>query len=414
MRILFIAQHFQPEPNFFFGLPLAKELQQRGHEVQVITGFPNYPGGKIYDGYKIMLLQEEIMEGVTVYRFPLYPSHDRSSLKRILCYASLSLSQAVIAPWVIKPADIAFVVQGPATIGFPATVLKWYHNIPFVYNIQDIWPDSLLSTGMFNSPTGMNILNAWCNFIYKRASRITVITPGMKRTLQNRGVPEDKIEVLYNWCDDALICRSAPDEKLARNFGLADRFNIVFAGNMGKAQALDKVIEAAALVAPDYPEVQFVFIGSGVEVESLKALAGKKKLHNVLFLPRMPVEEIGGVLCLAEVLLVHLRRDPLFAITIPSKTQAYLAMGKPVLMAVEGDAADLVKRAQAGLSCLPESPEAIADAVGQFFRMSPEQRKQLGLNGMSFYDTELSFAQAVTTYEKIFADVVENTGDQLR
>jgi glycosyltransferase involved in cell wall biosynthesis len=270
-----------------------------------------------------------------------------------------------------------------------------------------MWPDSLLSTGMFDSKLGLKMLHAWCSFVYKRAAKITVITPGMKKTLQERGVPEDKIEVIYNWCDDALICRSEPDENVARKYGLSGKFNIIFAGNMGAAQALDKVVEAAALVAPKYPEIQFVFIGSGMEVENLKALAVKKHLPNTLFLPRMPVEEIGNVLRLAEVLLVHLRRDPLFAITIPSKTQAYLAMGKPILMAVSGDASDLIKKAAAGLSCLPESPEGIADAVGQFYRMNPGERKQLGINGMTFYDRELSFAQAVHCYEKIFSAVMK-------
>jgi colanic acid biosynthesis glycosyl transferase WcaI len=407
MRILFVVHYFHPEPNFFYGLPFAIELQRRGHHVQVITGLPNYPGGKIYDGYKIKLLQKEIIEGIPVYRLPLYPSHDKSSVKRIVGYTSLSVSQAAIAPWVIEPADVAYVVQGPATIGFPATMIKWLRGIPFVYSIQDLWPDSLLSTGMFDSPLGLKLLHAWCSFVYKRAAKIIVISPGVKRILQERGVPEEKIEVIYNWCDDALISRSEPDENVARKIGLAGKFNIIFAGNMGKAQALDSVIEAAALVAQKYADVQFVFIGSGLEVENLKALADKKHLHNVLFLPHIPVTEIGDVLRLAEVLLVHLRRDPLFAITIPSKTQAYLAIGKPVLMAVEGDASDLVKKAQAGLSCLPESPEAIADVVGQFYQMNPEQRKQLGINGVTFYDKELSFAQAVQSYEKIFSIVMK-------
>jgi glycosyltransferase involved in cell wall biosynthesis len=410
MRILFVAHYFQPEPNFFFGLPFAKELQRRGHHIQVITGFPNYPGGKIYDGYKITLLHKEIMEGIPVCRFPLYPSHDRSSLKRILCYATLSASMAALSPWIIEPADAAFVVQGPATIGFPATILKWFRGIPFVYNIQDIWPDSLLSTGMFSSRIGMKMLHAWCNFVYKRAAKITVITPGMKRALIDRGVPENKIEVIYNWCDDVLMCRSEPEKKLAQQLGLAGKFNVIFAGNMGEAQALDKVIEAAALVASQYPDVQFVFIGSGIEVENLKVFAGTKNINNVLFLPRMSISEIGNALCLADVLLVHLRRDSLFAITIPSKTQAYLAMGKPILMAVEGDAADLVKKAKAGLSCVPESPESIADAVGQFYLMNPGEREQLGLNGISFYNRELSFARAIQCYEKIFTSLLRPQG----
>jgi glycosyltransferase involved in cell wall biosynthesis len=402
MNILFIAHYFQPEPNFFFGLPFATALQKRGHRVQVITGFPHYPGGKIYDGYKIRLMHKEIIENVPIYRFPLYPSHDKSSLKRILCYTSLSLALATFAPWFIKHADIAFVVQGPATIGFPAIVFKWLRGIPFVYNIQDLWPDTLLSTGMFDNRLGLKLVFVWCNFIYKHAAKITVISPGMKKVLQERGVPEKKIEVIYNWCDEALIYRSVPDVNIAQKLGLAGKFNVMFAGNMGEAQALDKVIEAAALVAPKYPDIQFIFIGSGVDVENLKDLAVKKNTHNVIFLPRMAVTEIGKVLCMADVLLVHLRRTPLFAITIPSKTQAYLAMGKPILMAVEGDASDLVNKAQAGITCKPESPDAIADAVQQFYHMTFEQRKQFGLNAMAFYDQQLSFDQAVQCYEKLF------------
>ena len=168
--------------------------------------------------------------------------------------------------------------------------------------------------------------------------------------------------------------------------GLNGKFNIMFAGNLGAAQALDLVIEAAALIAPSYPDVQFVFIGSGMDFEILKFLVMQKELTNVLFLPRVPVEEIGNVLRLADVMLVHMRRDPLFEITIPSKTQTYLAMGRPVLMAAEGDAADLVTRAQ---------------AVGQLYEMTPV-RGQLGKNGMNFYDRELSFPQAVSRYEKFF------------
>jgi glycosyltransferase involved in cell wall biosynthesis len=406
MRILFITHYFQPEPNFFFGLPFAKELVRRGHSVQVLTGFPNYPGGKIYDGYKNKIIQKEIMDGIPVFRFPLYPSHDRSSFKRILCYSTLSASMSAIAPWMIDSAEVAYVVQGPATLGLPATILKWFRRVPFVYNIQDIWPDSLLSTGMFDGGIACKMLHVWCNYVYKRAAKVTVIAPGMKKLLMERGVPQEKIEVIYNWCDDALIYRGQRNENLAGQLGFAGKYNIVFAGNMGKAQALDAVIEAAALLYTDLPKIQFVFIGSGVEVEKLQALAKQKQLNNVLFLPRKPVSEIGPILCLADILLVHLRKDPLFAITIPSKTQAYLASARPILMAVEGDASELVNQAQAGLSCEPENSQAIAAAVKQVYNMTPSQRHQLGENGRTFYDSRLSFSVAVDKYEKLFESII--------
>ena len=131
MRILFIAHYFQPEPNFFVGLPFAKELARRGHDVQVLTGFPNYPGGKIYDGYKIRFIQKEVIDGIPIIRVPLYPSHSSSSVKRILSYTSLSCAQASIGPFAVHSANVAYVTQGPATIGLPAIVHKLFRRIPF-------------------------------------------------------------------------------------------------------------------------------------------------------------------------------------------------------------------------------------------------------------------------------------------
>lgn len=405
MNILFIAHYFQPEPNFFVGLPFAKALQARGHKVQVLTGFPNYPGGKIYGGYKIKFIQRETMDGVPVIRVPLYPSHNRSSMKRILSYTSLSLCQTAIGPFTVNKADVAFVSQGPATIGLPSIIHKWFRKIPFVYSIQDLWPDSLTSTGMFESGFGYKLVDKWCNFVYKNAGKIVVIAPGMKKRLIERGVPDDKIEIIYNWCDDSLICRDQPNLELKQQLGMTDKFNVVFAGNMGKAQAMDSVIDAAAILSKSDNTIQFVFIGSGVEVDNLKQKVKDLNINNVIFHGRKPVNEIGPILRLADVLLVHLKDDPLFEITIPSKTQAYLAVGKPVLIGVNGDAADLVENAKAGIRCKPENPQSIADAVLKLYNTNKNDLEQMGLNAMNYYDNNLSFKIAVDTYIKLFDNI---------
>ncbi len=342
MRILFISHYFQPEPNFFFGLPFAKALRDAGHEVQVLTGFPNYPGGKIYENYKIKLIQREIMDGIEVIRVPLYPSHNRSSLKRILSYISLSSTQSLIGPFAVNKADVAYVTQGPATIGLPSIIHKVFRGIPFVYNIQDLWPDTLASTGMFSSGFGYKLVDWWCKRVYKSAAKVVVISPGMKKVLIERGVSPEKIEVIYNWCDDSLIYRGEPDKNLKKQLGMEDKFNIVFAGNMGKAQAMDAVVDAAEIISRQNDKILFSLIGSGVEVDGLKEKTAKLKLNNVVFHGRKPVSEIGPILRLADILLVHLKNEPLFNITIPSKTQAYMASGKPVLIGVSGDAAELI------------------------------------------------------------------------
>jgi len=406
LKILFIAHYFQPEPNFFIALPFAKKLVEFGHEVEVLTGFPNYPGGRVFEGYRIRPLQREVLEGVPIIRVPLYPSHDKSSFRRIISYASLAASQSTIGAFSVKPADVAFVNQGPATLGLPACVLRLLRRIPFVYTIQDLWPDTLPVTGMFNNPLGLGLVHRWCKFVYKCASKIVAITPGFKQKLRERGVPEDKIEVIYNWCDDSQIASGERDSQLSKDLGMEGRFNIVFAGNMGKAQSLSAVLEAAKIIDPEYPNVQFVFVGSGVEVGSLKDKAAIVKLKNVLFLARRPVSEIGAILSLADVLLVHLKDDPLFRITIPGKTQAYLASGRPILVGIKGDTADLVIKAKAGLSCEPENPRSIAEAVGKFMAISQAELDKMGENGKRFYEQELSFEIGARKYEKIFYSVV--------
>lgn len=402
MRILYLTHHFQPEP-MFWALPLAKEFVRQGYSVQVLTGFPNYPGGKIYDGYRVRMLQREVLGGVDVIRVPLYPSHDNSSLKRILCYATFGISASIIGLWTIKKADVVYVMQGPMTLGFPAMVFKLFKRMPYVIHVQDLWPDSLLAGGMFNSSIGLKLLNGWCNWVYKHAARIITITPGMKQRLIERGVPESKIDVVYNWCDAAQVCPSQKNDELAKSLKMVGRFNVVFAGNMGKVQALEPVLAAAEIVADQNPEIQFVFIGSGVCVDGLKQKAADMGLTNVLFLSRRPVSEIGWILNLADVLFVHLKKDPLFEITIPSKIQSYLAAGRPVLIGVPGDAASLVHQADAGLSCEPENIDSIAETVLAFYAMPKDEREQMGENGKQFYEKHLSFGIASTRIEEILA-----------
>lgn len=391
------------------GLPFAKALVELGHEIEVLTGFPNYPGGEVYEGYHIRPLERETVSGIPVIRVPIYPSHDNSVVRRIATYTSFAISASLIGPWVVKAADVVHVEQGPATVGLPGCVLRLLRRIPFVYTVQDLWPDSLPSTGMFSNLLGLWTVGKWCEFVYKCSGKIVAITPGFKKRLCERGVPEDKIEVIYEWCDDSQIAHVQKNQQLAHVLGMEGRFNIVFAGNMGKAQALGAVLEAAKMLAADSPYVQFVFIGSGVEVGGLKQKATDMNLKNVLFLKRRPISEIGTVLSLGDVLLVHLKNDPLFSITIPSKTQAYMAAGRPILIGVKGDAADLVTKAKAGLVCEPENPNSIAEAIRRFLAMSQVERDAMGANGRRFYEQQLSSTIGIKRFERIFESLAKSS-----
>lgn len=399
-----LTQWFTPEPDFK-GLPFAKELVRRGHEVQVVTGFPNYPGGKLYPGYRMRLFQREVVEGIPILRVALYPSHDKSAVRRILNYVSFAFFASLFAPLLTAKVDIVYAYHAPATIALPAIMMRLLRGVPFVYDINDLWPDSLVPTGMLQFRGILKYVDIWCNLTYRLASRVTVVTPGFRTKLLERGVPPDKIEVIYNWCNERQFVEGK-DEKLSRDLGMTGRFNVVFAGNIGTVQALDVVIDAAKLVAKKRPEVQFIFVGAGLQAGLLKERVEKEQVENCRFLSRRPVSEIGFILNLADVLLVHLQDDPLFEITIPSKTTAYMGIGRPILMAVRGDAANLVEKAKAGLVCTPEDPESIASAVEQLAGMSRHALNEMGERGRKFYVTELSLAVGARKFESVFRSAI--------
>lgn len=385
-------------------MPFALELQRRGHTVQVLTGFPNYPGGKLYAGYRVRFYQKEMMDGISVIRVPLYPSHDQSSYGRVVNYASFAVSAAILGSCLVDKADAMYVYHPPATIGLPAIVISLLRGIPFVYDVQDLWPDTLASTGMVKNIGVLKIVGQWSRFVYHRAARVVVLSPGFKSALVQRGVPAAKVEVVYNWCDESQAQELLSDETLVRSLGLSGMFSVVFAGTMGKAQGMDTVLDAAAILANRLPAVRFVLVGGGIEVERLKKRAVEERIGNVIFVPRQPVSEIGKYLAIADVLLVHLRKDPLFEITIPSKTQAYLAVGKPILMAVDGDAADLVSRAGAGIACESENPVKLAGAVEQLHNMASAERSAMGLSAKAYYQKELSLAVGAARIEQLLRE----------
>lgn len=407
MRILFLTQWFDPEP-MFKGLAFAKALRERGHEVEILTGFPNYPGGKVYPGYGIRPFQREVMEGIPVIRVPLYPSHDTSAIRRIANYATFAFSAATIGAVAVKPADVMYVYHPPATVALPAMLIRGMRGIPFVYDIQDLWPDTLTATGMVSNRFLLGMVDRWCRMVYRAASKIVVLSPGFKKMLISKGVPEEKINVIYNWCDESQIPKAPTNESLAKELGFSGRFNVLFAGTMGKAQALEAVLDAADRIGGRISEIQFIFVGGGIEVARLQEIARERRLNNVLFLPRRPISEIGEVLNLADVLLVHLKDDPLFRITIPSKIQAYLAVGRPILAGVRGDAADLVRAAGAGVDCHPENPESISEAVEKLYRMPRALLDEMGDNGRRYYREKLSLSVGVSRFEEVFQAAVAN------
>jgi glycosyltransferase involved in cell wall biosynthesis len=354
----------------------------------------------LYPGYRIKWLQREVIDGVKVTRVPLYPDHGQSAIKRILNYASFSATSLFYGLFMAKRADVIYAYHPPLTVGITASLLRVLRRMPVVYDIQDMWPDTLRATGMLKNVRALNVVAKVCEWVYKHVDQIVVLSPGFKRLLLDRGVPEHKIDVVYNWADENSL--SHPKGQLPAKFPGSDRFRIMFAGNMGKAQALDSVLDAAALLRNQGSRVSFVMLGGGIESDRLKHKAADMQLDNVIFLPPVPMAEVGTLLQGADALLVHLRKDPLFKITIPSKTQAYMTVGKPILMAVDGDAADLIRESGGGVVAESENASAMAEAAATMADLTRHQLSELGCKAQGFYRQHLSLQVGARKFGDIF------------
>jgi colanic acid biosynthesis glycosyl transferase WcaI len=371
--------------------------------VEVLTGFPNYPSGQIYEGYHQRIWQRENPDNVPIIRVPLYPNHSRSGLKRILNYVSFAAAASLIGTWLCRKADLMWVYHPPLTVGLAAWWIGLLHGIPFIYEIQDMWPETLSSTGMVSSSKVLSTVDWVAKWIYRRADALIVISPGFKRNLIAKGVPAEKIHIIPNWADEDIYRPVPRDPALGDEFGLAGRFNVMFTGNMGAAQALHHVIEAAKLLQNE-TEIQFVFIGDGILAPDLKAQA--QGLSNVRFISQQPAERIPHFLAWADAALVQLRNDPLFHITIPSKTLTYLACGRPILCGVPGDGADVVKEANAGLFFEPENPAALVEAVKKLHSTSAHEREAMGQRGRETFLQQYTRKVLLERYEQVFAQVI--------
>jgi glycosyltransferase involved in cell wall biosynthesis len=361
VRILLLTQWFPPEPQKLL-LELATTLRDQGHEVTVLTGLPNYPTGVIYPGYRLRLYQEEPIEGIRVIRVPLFADHSRNPMRRAANFLSFAVAAAALGPILAPKIDVIHVIHPPLTIGLAAWTISQFQRVPFTYEIQDLWPETLAATGMVQHRTLLRLVGWFALWVYGQAACLRVISPGFRLNLIAKGVPRDKIRFISNWVDTDFYRPVPASGELRRQLGFEQRFVVVYAGTVGPAQGLGCIVEAAALIR-NQPDVLFAVFGEGIDRAHLAAQVAERGLNNVRFYGFHQPEKMPEIYALADVLLIHLNEDPLFAITIPHKTFVYLASAKPILAAVRGDVADVVSRARAGISCPPANPRALADCV---------------------------------------------------
>lgn len=392
MKILYLTQWFDPEPGVVKGLDFARALEAAGHEVTVVTGIPNYPEGRFYQGYRLRPFQQEIIDGIKVHRLPLYPSHDASWVRRALSYLSFFATALVYGLLRARRFDLVYVYHPPITVGLAAALFCAVHRRPFILDVQDLWPETVGRSGMSAGRRLTKIIGEICEFVYRRADRVIAQSEGFEARIGERG-GAGRTVAIRNWADEAVIERGRLED---RHDDRPERaFRIVYGGNLGRAQNLEPVVQAAHKAGQIEPSVELVLIGDGIDAADLQALAARIGATNVRFVKRVPKDEIVGHFHRADALIIHLATDPLFAITIPQKTQFYLAMGKPIIAGVDGEAAAMLDESGAALVVPSGDVDALAQAMVTLARADPSTLSRMAHSGRSYYDRHLSFDQGV-------------------
>jgi glycosyltransferase involved in cell wall biosynthesis len=332
-------------------------------------------------------------DGLPVLRTPLYPNHSRSAVGRMANYLSYAASATMFGSSVLRRADVALVYSSPATAALPAMAARLRWGTPYVLMIMDLWPDSVFGSGFLSDGAARRIaqtaLVRFTNQTYRWADHITVSSPGMRDVLQQRGVPESKLSVVYNWADEKLMQPCAPSYELRSRLGLTDEFVVMYAGNLGSAQRLDIAVRAMGRLR-DVADVHLVLVGAGIEAGPLRMLVDELRLRTVHFVDAVPPEMMPAIMASADVQLVSLADDPLFRITMPSKIQSILACGQPMVAAIAGDAARVVRDAGAGFVSRPGDDSELAEVLRQA-RNTPRQRLlAMGQAGHDYYNQVMS------------------------
>jgi putative colanic acid biosynthesis glycosyltransferase WcaI len=397
MRFVVLTQYFFPEVGATQARldAMCSELTRAGHQVEVVTGMPHHPTGRIWPSYRGRLYLRERRNSVTVHRVWLYAANG-SGLKRILSYLSFMITSLAGLLRARRP-DYLFVDSPPLTLAVSAWAASRWWRRPLIFNVADLWPDSARDLGVMRDGALLGIASRLERWIYRRASYVTAVTEGIRTALlQQKNVPPSKVLFLPNGVDTRLIRPIAPDEDLRRQLGLSRKRVVLYAGNHGYAGALDQVLDAANALA-HHERIHFLLVGDGPQKPALQSRAREMGLTNITFLEPVPLEDLPRIIALAECAVVTLRRANVMRGARPAKALVMMAGAKPVVLAAEGEAADLISLAEAGFVVPPEEPLALAQAIRSLLS-DPAEARQMGLNGRAFIQDHLEWSLLVRNW----------------
>ena len=406
MRILYVCQYFPPEG----GAPsvraseLGKYWVRAGHEVTVLTGFPNHPNGKVpaeYRGKLWKLAMREKYLGIDVARTWLLPLPNRKSWERMLNYSSFSVSAMLRGMFLRRP-DVLIATSPQLLCALAGMVIAKVRGIPFIFEVRDLWPESLVAVGVSNKDSLIyRMLAKVAAMLYRMADEIVVVSPPFKECLRNEwGVAEEKISVITNGVDTDLF------ETLTSDWSKPEgEFWVSFIGTIGNAQGLETLIVAARKLAASHPEIRFVLAGDGAERGKIEKLAKQGGLANLRILGPQPRARIPGLIAVSDVCLSLLKKSDVFKTVLPTKIMEFMACGRPVVLGVEGYAQEMLEEAQAGICIPPENPDALCEAVLRLYA-DRELGARLGASGRRYAFAKLSRARTAEDYAAVCEAVV--------
>lgn len=384
MKILVISQYFWPE-NFKIN-DICLGLKERGHDVTVLTGTPNYPQGVFFEGYSFWKNNDSEWNGIKVYRSKLIP-RGNNPIQLMLNYFSFPFFSSIKSFFLKEKFDKIIVYQlSPVTVGLTAIVYKHFHKAPYLLWVQDLWPESLSAAGGVNNKLVLGFFDKLTRFIFNQSQKILVQSEGFKKFIIDKGIQEENIIFCPNSTEG--FYKPVPEEEKYMN-QLPEGFKIMFAGNLGEAQSLITLVEAAKIVKDKGIDVKWVFLGSGRMKEVLQEEIIKNNLTNQMFLlGAFPSTEMPNFFSCASALLVSLKKEKIFAMTIPSKIQSYMACEKPILASLDGEGARVVEISNSGYTSPAEDVVSLAENVIKLYNQDEESRKQMGKNAVEYFKKE--------------------------
>jgi len=405
MKILYVSQYFPPE----MGAPAARaaELSRHwaaaGHEVTVLTGFPNHPTGVVpreYRGKFRRLVAHDQTDGVNVVRTWLLPFPNRKAHERILNYSSFCASAASTGLFLSRP-DVVIATSPQLLVGLSGWWLARWKRVPFVFEVRDLWPESLAAVGMGNSNSPLHrSLAKIAAFLYRQSDRVVVVTPAFEDYLvEHWKLPREKISVIENGVETQLFTPQ-PATDLRTKLEMEDKFVVSYIGTMGMAHGLETILAAASQLRDTSPEIVFLMLGEGADKDRIIALARQRGLHNIRFVDQQPRQEIPGYICASDVCLVLLKRTDLFKTVIPTKMLEFMSCARPVILGVDGQARTILEAARGGLAIEPENSAALVHAI-RYLAANREMAQDLGKSGREHVVRKFSRRHTAEKYIRV-------------